>query len=546
MKTANSALVTLRESAKKSAAAQSERHAYLSKLYGLEGIEADAFDNLENEDLYPSNRYFPITLYYDPDLFRTEQDREQLYRRTKRKYPRRVLRMRPLNPKALRKFSVSRGPRFERLFLERDRGYATDVDGRTFVGKGRPSSFKVVEANKTILQANAHLWTEMLAECSEPLFEVTSPEKFKALAAAMLGTAKKGGRLIPLVRYKDLFLGARAAVGYPFYLAYSTTPLEAMNEGKRGIELLFARLAQDAVKQIEFEFANAQILFGVRARTSSEYRHEASAAIVVWFSQVLAAQRRVVWDTEVRRKWSIALRELLNEKKLHKRVIGAKVLSERHIKSKTLDEQIDDEKEALKGKAEDIWRDYRPDCIHEISLEERMLAVLHGMAVDSTTRSEYDFIESREYFIVLAWWIGELKRTGVQTFDENIARYLRLGWNFISKGNNCLLGQLPRTTWLKLVSMAGKEVISRTPSGLPWHRLDGYAGRFDVTYEWVTINTLHDPTACTWENGALALRGPLLCFPADQLAYWKRKASMVRELSGFWAPDLRAKKKSKR
>jgi hypothetical protein len=543
MKSPNAAMETLRESSRKIVAAQSERHAYLSKLYGIKGTQIDVFDDLENEDLYPSNRYFPITLYYDPDRIDAEK-RERLYRRTRRKYRRRVLRLRPLDPKALRKFSVSRGPRFECLFLEN--GYATDLDGRTFVGKGRPNSFKVVEANKTIVQANAHLWTNMLAECSESLFEVTSPEKFKALAAAMLGTAKKGGRLIPLVRYKDLFLGTDAPVGYPFHFAYSTTPLEAMNEGKRGMELLFTRLAQDAVKQIEFEFANAHILFGGRARTSLQW-HKVSAAIVVWFSQVIATQRRVVWDMEVRRKWSVELRELLNEKKIHKRVLGAKMLSERHIKSKTLDEQICDEKEMLRGKAEDLWKNYRPDIIHEISLNERMLAVLHGAAVDSTMRSECDFIESREYLIVLARWIGELKRIGVQTFDERIARYLRLGWNLIGKGDNCLLGQFPITTWLKLVSMAGKEVMepSRTPHGLPRRRIGGYAGRFDVTYEWVTINTLNDPTAYAWENGTLALRGPLLCFPADRLAYWKRKALMVGELKGFRAPDLK-KKKSER
>jgi hypothetical protein len=540
MKSKNAAMETLRESSRKIVAAQSERHAYLSKLYGIKGTQIDVFDDLENENLYPSNRYFPITFYYDPDRI-AEQKLEHQYSLAKRKYRHRVLRKQPLDLKALRKFSVSHGPRFESIFLEN--GYATDLDGRTFIGRGRPKSFKVVEANKTIVQANAHLWTTMLAECSQPLFEVNSPDEIKALAAAMLGMAKKGGRLIPLVPYKNLFLGAHAPVGYPFYFAHSMTPLEAIKEGKRTIELLFTRVGQDAMKQIEFEFANAHILFGGGARISLKDHHKARASIVVWFSQVLATQRRVVWGMEIRRTWAVELRELLNEKKIHKRVLGAPMLSEKHIKSKTVDEQIDFETDVLQGEAEDIWG-YRPDCMHELSLEERMLAVLHGISVDSTACSEYDFIESKEYLIALARWIGALKRTGVQTFDEHIARYVRLGWNRIGKGDNCLLGQFPKATWLTLVNMAGKEVMEppRTPYGLPRRRIDGYAGRFDVTYEWVTINTIHNPTACTWENGALSLRGPLLCFPTDQIAYWKRKASIVTELRGFLAPDLQKKR----
>ena len=534
--------MTFRDAAKQAARQQDERHEYFLKLYRLDSkkVLADAFEYIDYEQLYPSNRYFPVTLYYDPDRVQTEKRRKRLYDRAKGKFRHRVVRMRPLDPKALDKSSVTHGPRFERLFLKR--GYAADVEGRTFVGKGRPKSFKVVEANKAILQANAHLWTGMLAGQSH-LFGVTSPKELKALAAAMLGTARKNGRLIPLVRYKGLLLGTRTPVGYPFHLASSTTPLEAMNEGQRSIDLLFGRLTQEALEQIEFELANMHTLFGGRPRNPPERRQQASAAVLVWFSQVIAAQRRVVWDTEMRRKWSIELDQLLNERRIHKRVVGAKVLSERHVKRKTIDEQIDDEKETLKGEAEDIWDGYRPKCIHKISLNDRMLAALHGSAVDFTARSEDHFIESKEYLIVLARWIGELKRTGVQTFDEGIARCLRLGWSFISKGDNCLLGQFPRTTWLRLVSMAGKEVrqTSRIPYGLPRLRIDGYAGRFDVTYEWATMNTLDDPTACVWEDGTLALRGTLLCFPADRLAYWKRKTSMVGKLRGFWAP-----RKSKR
>ena len=537
--------MTLREAARKAARAQSKRHRYLSNLFGHTGPEADIYDDRDNEDLYPSNRYFPITLYYDPDRISTKQHRGSLFRHVKRLHRRRVVRMQALDPKALRRFSVNRSPRFESLFLER--GYATDIEGRMPSGKRRPKSFKMVKANKLVLQANAHLWTNMLADQSEHLFKRT-PEDCRDLAAPMLGLTERDGRYIPLVEYKDIFLGTNHPVGYPFHLAWSTTPAEAMNEGQRGLSLLFNDLTQDANEQVEFEFSNAHLLFGSGRRTSVERRQQTSAAVLVWFGQVIAAQRRVVWDVEMRRKWPIALGELAKEQKRHARVLGAHRLPTKPSLGRTIEQQIDEEKEKIRGHAEDAWNGYRPDCIHEISLDERLLAVLHGSAVDSASRSEHDFLESKEYLIVLARWIGELKRMGFHTFDEHIARCLRLGWSFISQGDNCLLGQFPRETWLKLISMAGKETVqpSRIPNGLPRRRIDGYAGRVDVTYEWGPLSVAGQPAMSVMEDGTLALRGPLLCFPIDQLVYWKRKAKLVSELGGFLAPNRRALARARR
>lgn len=536
--------MTLREFARKTERARSERHRYLSNLLGHTGPEADVYDDLDNESLYPSNRYFPITLYYDPERIGTKELREEILRDVKRPLRGRVVRMQALDPKALRRFSVNRSPRFETLFLER--GYATDVEGRIPSGRRRPKSFKMVEANKLVLQTSAHLWTDMLADQSEHLFERT-PNDCEVLAAPMLGLTERNGPYIPLVEYKDMFLGTNHPVGYPFHLAWSTTPREAMKEGQRGMSLLFNDLTQEANEQLEYEFANAHLVFGGASRTSAERRQQASAAVLVWFSQVIAAQRRVVWDVEMRRKWPVALSELGKEKKVHKTVIGAPRLPEGASLGRTIEQQIGEEKELVRNRAEGR-RGYLPDCIHEISLNERLLAVLHGSAVDSASRSECDFLKSKEYLIVLARWIGELKRIGFHTFDERIARCLRLGWNFINNGDNCLLGQFSRETWLMLIGMAGKETVqrSRIPHALPQRRLDGYAGPCDVTYEWGPLRVAGQPAASVMEDGTLALRGPLLCFPVDQLAYWKRKAKMVSELGGFLAPNRRALNRARR
>ena len=536
--------MTLREVARKTERARSERHRYLSNLFEHAGSDVGFYDELDDGDLLPSNRYFPITLYYDPERIGTKELREEILRDVKRPLRGRVVRMQALDPKALRRFSVNRSPRFETLFLER--GYATDVEGRIPSGRRRPKSFKMVEANKLVLQTSAHLWTDMLADQSEHLFERT-PNDCEVLAAPMLGLTERNGPYIPLVEYKDMFLGTNHPVGYPFHLAWSTTPKEAMKEGQRGMSLLFNDLTQEANEQLEYEFANAHLVFGGASRTSAERRQQASAAVLVWFSQVIAAQRRVVWDVEMRRKWPVALSELGKEKKVHKTVIGAPRLPEGASLGRTIEQQIGEEKELVRNRAEGR-RGYLPDCIHEISLNERLLAVLHGSAVDSASRSECDFLESKEYLIVLARWIGELKRIGFHTFDERIARCLRLGWNFISNGDNCLLGQFSGETWLMLIGMAGKETVqrSRIPHALPQRRLDGYAGPCDVTYEWGPLSVAGQPAASVMEDGTLALRGPLLCFPVDQLAYWKRKAKMVSELGGFLAPNRRALNRARR
>lgn len=537
MKSSNAAVMTLRESAKKLAAEHAERYAYFSKLYGVEGIHPEAFDDIESEDLYPfypSNKYFPITIYIDPSRIDTEK-RAELLRATQEEFTDRIVRIRCLDPDDLNKFSVSRAPGFERLFHER--GYATNVEGRTNAGGRRPRDFKIVEANKKVLRATAHIWTDMLTERSKDLFDKSLPEEIDTLASAILGKPHQEEQLIPLVRFEKLLFGAESPYGYSIHIAYSTTPQEARTEGQRDSEFLFGKAAGEALAQIKLEFANAHLLFGDHHRAPLAKRHQASSAVLVWLSQVIAAQRRNVWDTEVKRKWMIELRNLFDEKELHGHLLGVEGRLKHRGKSKTLGEHVGDEIDKLQDEAVDIWK-YRPDYTCEISLEDRMLTALNGSAVDVSARSEWDYIESKEYLIGLARWIGELKRTRKATFHEHVAKCIRLGWSCIANGNNCLLGQFPETTWLKLVSMAGKSVMQRsqTPHGLPRLRIEGFAGRCDVTYEWVTPQTYDEPTTCTLQDGVLTLRGPLICFPVDQIAYWQTKALMVSKLGGFWAP----------
>ncbi|BBB97133.1 MULTISPECIES: hypothetical protein [Bradyrhizobium] len=155
--------------------------------------------------------------------------------------------MRALQPDRLSKVSISRGPRFERLFL--NRGYATDVEGRTTAGRGRFDTFKVVERNFAAFRANAHLWARMVADQGEAMFGATSVGEHKLLALPMQGKRKRNGRSIPLVRYADLFLGSMGPSYHDFHLTHATTPREAFAESGRleAQRFLFGNLGREPI-----------------------------------------------------------------------------------------------------------------------------------------------------------------------------------------------------------------------------------------------------------------------------------------------------------
>lgn len=411
----------------------------------------------------------------------------------------------------------------------------TDVEGRTPSGRGRLDAFKVVERNFATFRANAHLWAKMLLDQGDAIFGAASVGEKKLLATPMLGMRKGNGRYIPLVQHADLFLGSTGSSYHDFHLGHSTTPREAFAESGRldAQKFLFGDLGREPIAQVEFELANAQMIWGGRARVRGERRSAASAAVTVWFSQVVAAQRRISWDSDIRRKWPVEQYALRQEAELHPNVIGVRKIPAEG-RARTFAQQVTWETDQIIGRrARDTWNEF----VHKISRDDRILAALNGSVVDLPASDIEELIASKEYLVIIAHWVGALKRTGTQEFDETIARWIRLGWKSI-KNNKILYGQFPKTTWLRLIALAGKYNVT-PPSragALPRVRIEGFSTPFTVTYEWVTMNTLDRPTACSWTEGTLELRGPMLCFPANRLLYWKRRASIVKRLKGFWAP----------
>jgi hypothetical protein len=179
------------------------------------------------------------------------------------------------------------------------------------------------------------------------------------------------------------------------------------------------------------------------------------AAILTWYSQVIAVQRKICWHVETARSWRLALRSLCDEADLHGRIIGVKELPKEVHRAATWDELVSDEMNRVSVEIEGATKTSPRWLTHKIHRNERLLAALHGSKFDlHPSHDEISFFEAGSHLVAVASWIGSLKRTGTQVLDEWTARCLCVGWNSIKRGNNCLFGQLPETTWLTLIEVA--------------------------------------------------------------------------------------------
>jgi hypothetical protein len=173
---------------------------------------------------------------------------------------------------------------------------------------------------------------------------------------------------------------------------------------------------------------------------------------------------------------------------------------------------------------------------HEVTLQDYMLAALHGSTIDLGDDNEHEFFESGSHLVVLAHWIGVLKRTGQQVFGRGIARCLRVGWTEIETGQNCLLGQFPMEVWRILLqrSKGFFPPVIRKLGVLPRFDYRGFreAKPIKIQYEWITEQTLGAPP-CRATNSRITVRGPMLCFPTHQMEDWKIKAAIVHRQRGF-------------
>ncbi|MGY3355094.1 hypothetical protein ACVWZK_001757 [Bradyrhizobium sp. GM0.4] len=547
--------MSFKEAIRRTEEDEQQRKDYFANLYGLENVED--LEHIEEEALYPSNRYYTIKLFYDPARFRTLPERRRLLAQARAQHPGRDIELCALNPEALASFSISPHAHMEELFLER--GHVTDVEGRT-EDLGRRFDLRVVARNIAVLRANGFYWSLMLQEQGRSLGLVRAlvkaerDEEILGIMAPILGKRTEivaphldandiadRPPTIPLVMHEQLMLGTEAPANFAVHIAYESTPKTAIDKGARfeARRLLYADRTRSSSDQLSFELSRAARLFGLAgAAIGAEANTAMSAAILTWFSQVITVQRKICWISRARRSWDVGATQLRAEANLHGPVIGVEQLPRKIGQAKSWQEHIDATMTAARLQIEHATGQSPQGFMHEISLEDRIIAALNGAAIECPdTEDEFAFFEAGLHLVVLGHWIGSLKRTGQQTLDARMARYIRQSWGSIRTGGSCLLGQFPEEVWLALVELAGSFVppVHGAPGQLPMLNRRGFREPkpITVTYAWVTEQTMQEPRLCRRTRTRLELRGPMLCFPSHQAQYWLEKAQIIRNLRGF-------------
>jgi hypothetical protein len=537
---------------------RAQRNEYFSRLYGYETIED--FEGVDEDNLYPSNRYYTIQLFYDPARFRTAAERRRLLAQAQAQRPGRKLKLRALDPKDLSNFSISPHAYMEELFVKR--GHVTDVEGRS-EDHGRRNDLLVVARNIAALQTNGFFWSLMLQEKGRSLgfalsrFKEEREEQVLDIMAPVFGKRTEivarrheaddenedRPSILPLVMHEQLMLGTDVPVNYTVHLAYEATPGTVVDLGSRlkTRRLMYHNRASATSAQVAFEMSHSQELFGDRDATGAEANKVMNAAILTWFSQVIVAQRKICWISRARRTWDVGTTQIRAEAELHGSVTGVDKLPRKVGKAKNWQQQIEAATEAALSKIEHATDQTPAGFVYEASLDDRVIAALNGSAIECPdTDDELAFFEGGLHTVVLAYWIGSLKRTGEQTLDAMTARYIRQSWKAIQAGNNCLLGQFPEEIWHALVEIAESFVppIRHMAGRLPSYDRRGFnePTPITVTYAWLTPQTLREPRLQRRTRTRLELRGPMLCFPSNQAEYWKQKARIVRSPRGFSAP----------
>ena len=541
--------MTFRELGRQHEAALLQRDQYFSRLYGLDTLED--FSHIEQRDMDPSNPYYTIQLFYNPAKFSTAALRRQLNKHlaaAKSKYVGRDVELRPISADSLTYRSMSLFPDVEKHFTEF--GYVIDVEHRE-KNSGRRAHLLVASHNIDVLRINAHHWGRMLLEGGTSLglwtrapLEKERDRLFEAMAPVMgCRTAADVGKnkaeaTIPLIEHEGMLLGGRSVKKRIVHIAHAVAPGTVAEHGRREYQTLFSDRSDLAQEQMAFELANAYQIFEGNDPRLTNAASGTADAILAWFSQVIVAQRKICWLLKSKQDWSLALKQLELEKEDHAGPTGVtkmpRKIKEAQSWSDLLASELDDHAENIQSSI-----GQRPDpkkMKHEVALQDYILAALHGSTIDLGADNENEFFEYGSHLIALAHWIGTLKRTGQQTFGKGIARCLRIGWTDIVAGQNALLGQFPMEVWRLLLQRSEGffAPLLRAPNKLPRFDYRGFeeAKPINVRYDWIAEDTLEAPRARAMAR-SIILRGPMLCFPVDQIREWKAKAEVIRGQGGF-------------
>ena len=492
-------------------------------------------EEFEAPTIYPSNPDYVISVYYDASRFPSDQALQDLFDRMQAQYAPRRIGLGKLDPKSLEYRSLSPFPEMEKLFFER--GFVADVEGRVF-RVGHVASTRFAKRNVDALTANAMVMAALLNGYGHNLLpqaleDETRIQRVHRVMAPVLGkeTIYRSQELpapsmiYPLAEHRGLLLGCTDfSNAQRLHWAFETTPALAIDQGGRQYprDSLFERKMQSVREQLLFEAQNAAHLLGPnRLNPKLPHSNVSQAMIITWYSQAIAAMRKVCWLVSAEQDASVIAQSLYEEKNVHREVIGAPRLPDN---ARTWDvfiaDQVDRRNEEITELAED-WGPIRGpiDMTYEITWDNEILAALMGATYRSDTDPTESPFQNRDIFVrCLAYWIGSLKRKRTATIDW----YTAEGILEVCRGecpSTLLLSQFSRATWLELEEVA--EAITNGGSGT----------EIEVSYTWT--RDLAAPYKCEERDGTLALEGPLLCFPVLAADEWREKAQTIETLRGF-------------
>lgn len=486
----------------------------------------------EVPEFFVSDPRYVAVIYVDATRTWTQPELKRIHDAYTQLFPGRNFTYLKLHPDALRFQRPFQFPGAEQLFLQR--GYACEVDHRGFrPGQGGCRSRTLFDKQqRDALYASAALLWEMLERAGGEL-NVVDPPKGQAMAvyrpvldeqvarqmAFLLGSAGRESGLVHLVEHHGLLLGRETLTIHDrIHLAATATPDTARREG-REIEVcqaLYGRAFGPVRDQVRFELAGAAQLFAAQhwPRSRGGGNTAVTAGMVAtWYSQVVTALRKLVWEAEARSAPKVLKDALRREAKAHPDRVGfdvvpapMKVASYEGYRN----DEIDDLVISLRARGIKL---YATQFTTAFTGEQWATAALHGATLTD------DIPDQRpDPFRFSAAWIGGLKRTGQAWLGVDEAEAL-LAVIEQARGESARFfrSQFSEAVW-DIWCQAVEEVVD-TGSGIV------------VTYTWT--RDLDRPWSARRTRKGLNLTGPLLSFPACDAAAWREKAARVRELCEF-------------
>jgi hypothetical protein len=491
-------------------------------------------DELEELPLYPSNMAYKITVYYDSTRDFSNDDLERILTAARAQYPDRTVHLEPLNPSSLEYYSLSPFPEMERRFKGKD-GYVADVEGRLY-RSGSIHYTEFVRRNLAALQANAmamatllHAHPQGLIHPAEPDDELRKRAVYQAMGPIIGNKTfhREEGQpdqpvIYPLVEYKGMMLGCTDfSLKRRIHWAREMTPAKAVEHGERRYarDKLFGISTDETKKQLLLEAAHARHLFSPHLLDPAAIPVETNPAMILaWYSQAIAAMRKVCWLVATKQESSVAAQALYEEARVHRSAIGnPRLPRNRRTWEDLIVDLVDQRNELIVEQCPPVLA--VNEMTYEISWRNEILAALMGATYDSQVDCPDSPFQNPSKFIRhLADWIGELKRKRTATLNAYTAASIL---ELLDRDEQCerlLLSQFPRSTWAALADVSEAVSCGERPD-------------VEVTYTWTTDPAR--PYGYANVGNRIALVGPLLCYPTLEADQWRENARVVLGLRGF-------------